>query len=304
MALPGLTLPVALLALCLGAPAGDPADQPLELLLWPDGTPGAPAAPAPEEVTGAEKGDRHVRNVHAPSITVYQPSADTKGRPALIVAPGGGYGVLALDKEGHDVARWLAEQGVVGVVLKYRLPRPEGHVYGHEAPLADAGRALSLVRANAEAWGVDPARVGIMGFSAGGHLAASASVQLKEGGPDFTALIYPVVSFLPGIGHDGSRNNLLGSEASEELVQRFSSELQVTKDTPPAFLVHTADDWVRPVNSLRYASALQEAGVRAELHLFHEGGHGYGMRRPDLPVGQWPELLTAWMRSAGFLASH
>ena len=304
MALPGLILPVALLALCLGAPAGDPADQPLELLLWPDGTPGAPAAPAPEEVTGAEKGDRHVRNIHAPSITVYQPAADTKGRPALIVAPGGGYGVLALDKEGHDVARWLADQGVVGVVLKYRLPRPVGHVYGHEAPLADAGRALSLVRANAEAWGVDPGRVGIMGFSAGGHLAASASVQLKEGGPDFTALIYPVVSFLPGIGHDGSRNNLLGTDAPEELVRRFSSELQVTKNTPPAFLVHTADDWVRPVNSLRYASALQEAGIRAELHLFHEGGHGYGMRRPDLPVGQWPELLTAWMRSAGFLGSH
>ncbi len=114
----------------------------------------------------------------------------------------------------------------------------------------------------------------------------------------------PVVSFLPGVGHDGSRNNLLGPEAPEELVQRFSSELQVSKDTPPAFLVHTADDWVRPVNSLRYASALQEAGVRAELHLFHEGGHGYGMRRPDLPVGQWPELLTAWMRSAGFLGTR
>lgn len=304
MPLPASVLTAALLTFVLGAPAPSSEDQPLELLLWPEGTPGAPAAPTPEEVTGAEKGDRHVRNVHAPSITVYRPANGGAGRPALVVAPGGGYGVLALDKEGHDIARWLAEQGVVGVVLKYRLPRPKGHVYGHEAPLADAARALALVRANAEAWGVDPARVGIMGFSAGGHLAASASVQLKEGGPDFTALIYPVVSFLPGIGHDGSRNNLLGPDAPEELVQRFSSELQVTKDTPPAFLVHTADDWVRSVNSLRYASALQEAGVRAELHLFHEGGHGYGMRRPDLPVGQWPALLTAWMRSTGLLEAR
>ncbi len=288
------------------APVTEAAPAPEVRLLWPEGTPGVPV-PTPEEIVTdrAGGGDRHVKRVHAPSITVYRPAAAAATpAPAVVVCPGGGYGVLALDKEGHDIARWLAEQGVVGVVLKYRLPRPEGHVYGHEAPLVDAARALVLVREGAAEWGVDPARVGIMGFSAGGHLAASASVQLTEGGPDFTALIYPVVSFLPGIGHDGSRNNLLGPEAPEELVQRFSSELQVSKDTPPAFLVHTADDWVRPVNSLRYASALQEAGVRAELHLFHEGGHGYGMRRPDLPVGQWPGLLTAWMRSAGFLGAR
>lgn len=291
-----LTLLVALL-LCPTALAGSQ-----ELPLWPDGVPNAPRGKyAPESTQDRpEGGDRHVRNVHEPTITVYRPESQASDHlPAVVICPGGGYGVLALDKEGHDVARWLAGSGVVGVVLKYRLPRPAGHVYGHEAPLADVRRALALVRENASAWRVDPARVGVMGFSAGGHLAASASVQLKDDGPDFTVLVYPVVSLLPGVGHDGSRANLLGRDPEEALIRRFSSELHVTAKTPPAFLVHTSDDPVRVENSLLYYAALREAKVPAELHVFARGGHGYGMRRPDLPVGRWPELLLAWLSDSG-----
>ncbi len=280
----------------------------IEMPLWPDGVPGAPGEAAakavpPEHVQDRPAGgDRHVRNVHVPTITAYLPeSKEGASRPAVVVCPGGGYGVLAYDKEGHDIARWFAQSGVVGVVLKYRLPRPDGHVYGHEAPLADARRALALVRQEAEHWRVDPARVGIMGFSAGGHLAASASVELKNGGPDFSVLVYPVVSLLPGIGHDGSRKNLLGADPSPALVQRFSSELHVTENTPPAFLVHTSDDPVRVENSLFYYSALRAAKVPAELHVFARGGHGYGMRQPDLPVGRWPELLLTWLADTKLL---
>lgn len=280
----------------LTTPGGGPAPEVLEL--WPRGTPGAPAEPPAEVVRDREGGgDRHVSGVHRPTITAYLPAEGTSTRPAVVICPGGGYGLLALDKEGHDVARWFAERGVVGVVLKYRLPRPAGHVYGHEAPLADAARALALVRERSEDWGVDDERVGIMGFSAGGHLAASASVQLGEAGPDFSVLVYPVISMVAGVTHGGSKKNLLGPDPEEALVERFSSELQVTKNTPPAFLVHTSDDWVKVENSLRYYSALRAAGVSAELHVFARGGHGYGMRRPDLPVGRWPELLDAWIKN-------
>ncbi|MDC0585324.1 alpha/beta hydrolase [Planctomycetota bacterium] len=277
-------------------PGGGPAPEVLEL--WPRGTPGAPAEPPAEVVRDREGGgDRHVSGVHRPTITAYLPAEGTSTRPAVVICPGGGYGLLALDKEGHDVARWFAERGVVGVVLKYRLPRPAGHVYGHEAPLADAARALALVRERSEDWGVDVGRVGIMGFSAGGHLAASASVQLGEAGPNFSVLVYPVISMVEEVTHGGSKKNLLGPDPGPALVERFSSELQVTKDTPPAFLVHTSDDWVKVENSLRYYSALRAAGVSAEVHVFARGGHGYGMRRPDLPVGRWPELLDAWIRN-------
>ena len=301
---PLLPLALALIpAVALDDPVGAvttpaPGPAPTVLELWPRGTPGAPEVPPAEVVRDREGGgDRHVSGVHRPTITAYLPVKGTSPRPAVVICPGGGYGLLALDKEGHDVARWFAERGVVGVVLKYRLPLPAGHVYGHEAPLADAARAIALVREQAPAWTVDPTRVGIMGFSAGGHLAASASVQLGEGGPDFSVLVYPVISMVAGVTHGGSKKNLLGPDPEGALVERFSSELQVTKNTPPAFLVHTSDDWVKVENSLRYYSALRAAGVSAELHVFARGGHGYGMRRPDLPVGRWPELLDAWINN-------
>ncbi len=286
------------------APVPTQAQEPVELKLWGSATPGAPE-PLPAEVMRDRPagGDRHVSEVHVPTITAYLPqgAAQEGLRSAVIICPGGGYGLLALDKEGHDIARWFAQSGVVGVVLKYRLPRPAGHVYGHEVPLDDARRALELVRAEAATWQVDPARIGIMGFSAGGHLAASASVQLGAAGPNFSVLVYPVVSMVDGVTHTGSRSNLLGKDPGMELIRRFSSELAVDDKTPPAFLVHTSDDPIKVENSLRYYAALRRAGVPVELHLFARGGHGYGMRRPDLPVGAWPDLLLAWMTDRGLI---
>jgi len=278
--------------------------QPVELPLWPDGVPGAPATPG-EEAWSGEAPNRRVRDVHAPTITVHRPAPDNNSGAAVVVCPGGGYGLLAIDKEGHEVARWFAEQGVTGVVLKYRLPRPTGHVYGHEAPLADVERALALVREHAQEWGVDPARLGVMGFSAGGHLAASASTLLSDGaGPNFSILVYPVVTFREGVGHMGSRRNLLGRDAPEELVARYCCDENVTEATPSAFLVHTGDDGVKVQNSLRYYAACQQAGVPAALHAFVRGGHGYGMRPKGTPVGEWPALLLTWMRDRELLGGR
>lgn len=276
---------------------------PEEHPLWPEGVPGAPAEVPAETIQDRQGGgDRWVTGVHVPTISVVHPEPGRATGAAVVVCPGGGYAGLALDKEGHDIAAWLASRGIVGVVLKYRMPRPGGHLYGDGAPLADVERALELVRAKAADWKVDPERVGVLGFSAGGHLAASASTLLDEQRPDFTVLVYPVISMLEGIGHAGSRRLLIGEEPAPELVERFSAELQVSKETPPAFLVHTWDDGVRPENSLRYASACRKKGVPVELHLFERGGHGYGMRKPELPVGRWPELLLGWMEDRGLLA--
>lgn len=267
-----------------------------EIPLWPDGVPGAPAE-LPAETTKDREGggDRWVTGVHVPTITVVHPHEERATGIAVVICPGGGYGGLALDKEGHDIARWFAEFGVTGVVLKYRMPRSGGIVHGAEAPLSDVARALELVHESADEWGLDGDRIGVMGFSAGGHLAASASTLLAERRPDFSILVYPVISMEEGVGHAGSRRNLLGKAPSEELVARFSCDERVTADTPPAFLVHTWDDHVLPENSLRYATACHRAGVPVELHLFERGGHGYGMKKPELPVGAWPELLKAWM---------
>ena len=274
--------------------------EPVVLELWPDGVPGAPEI-IPKEVWNGGEGDAHVANVYVPSITVHLPKPDEANGCAVIICPGGGYALLAIDKEGHDIARWFAERGVAGVVLKYRMPRPGGHVFGHEAPLADCRKAFELTRSRAKEWGIDPARVGVMGFSAGGHLAASASVQLTEEPPAFSVLVYPVVTMSGAYSHSGSGKRLLGEKPSKELIKRFSSEQNVTPKTPRAFLVHAADDWVPVANSRIYAAALEEAKVPYELHVFSKGGHGFGMRKPDEPVGKWPSLLEAWMGAEGFL---
>jgi acetyl esterase/lipase len=231
---------------------------------------------------------------------LYQPAEESRTGAAVLICPGGGYALLAIDKEGHDVARWFAERGVCGVVLKNRLPRPEGHIYGPEAPLADARRALELLHERAEEWALDPARIGIMGFSAGGHLAATAAVHVEgEPAPAFALLIYPVISMRSGVTHGGSRNNLLGPEPSEELLARFSCEENVRDHTPATFLVHTSDDRVDVRNSIQFYMALQAHGVASELHIYDRGGHGYGLRQSELPVGQWPEALIRWMDVRG-----
>ncbi|MFN3244229.1 MAG: alpha/beta hydrolase [Planctomycetota bacterium] len=264
------------------------AQSPTELLLWPDGAPGA---------LGDEPKDQ-------PRLLVW-PAGEAANGCAIVVCPGGGYGHLAMDHEGKQIAAWLNAIGVTACVLDYRH---RGKGYGHPAPLQDAQRGLRLVRANAKRFAVDPARVGVLGFSAGGHLASSVSVHHDAGKataddpierqscrPDFAVLCYPVIAFGQPFAHKGSQRNLLGKQPDPQLVERMSSERQVTKDTPPTFLWHTsADRGVSVQNSLVYYAALHRAGVPCELHCFEQGRHGIGLGK-DLPAREWPQLCRRWL---------
>jgi acetyl esterase/lipase len=299
-------------------------DETREIKLWPNGTPHAPPKFGPEEIK--ERGedgfvDRHVRNIHVPTLTIYRPSADTAQNAAIVVCPGGGYHILALDKEGHDVARWLASRGIVGIVLKYRLPKPNGHVYPPDAPLSDAQRAIRYARVHATDLGIHQDRIGILGFSAGGHLASTAATHFAKGDasasdpldrvtsrPDFTVLVYPVTTFDPKVGHAGSAKSLCGDNPSPDLVHQYCNDRHVNSMTPPTFLVHTSDDPVKVENSIAFYQALRKAKVPAEMHIFSQGGHGYGIRKiwqgqKDPPVSKWPDLCEDWMKRVVFKAN-
>lgn len=264
------------------------AQKPVELLLWPDG------APNTNGLTGAQEdlnGGR-VANVVNPSITVYR-AANPNGM-AIIMCPGGGYARLAMNHEGHDMAPWFTTQGITYVVLKYRMPN--GH---YEVPLSDAEQAIRLVRAHAKEWGIDPHRVGIMGASAGGHLAASLATLYSgdDTRPDFQILFYPVISMVKGVTHAGSRQNLIGSNPSAELEQKYTLERQVTARTPQAFIMLSSDDTVvLPINSINYYLALLEQKVPATLHVYPTGGHGWGFRDNFTYKRQWTEELEKWLR--------
>lgn len=246
-----------------------------------------------------------------PTLTLFLPASPDRKLSAVIICPGGGYSTLANGHEGATVACWLTTQGVAAFVLKYRLPV---HGYRHPVPLMDAQRALSLVRARAKEWNLDPDRIGIMGFSAGGHLASTLSTHFHRGlpgardpidrqscRPDFAILIYPVIT-MKELTHGGSRRNLLGSFPDPRLVESLSNETRVTKDTPPTFLVHASDDGSVPVrNSVNYYLALIKAGVPAEMHIYENGGHGFGMRFDSRSVagGTWQDRLADWLRARG-----
>jgi len=283
--------PVVLVALAVAAPScAVQTDAPKTLVLWEKGAPGA---------KGKEPAD-------VPNVRVFLPPADKATGGAVIICPGGGYGGLADTYEGVDVARWFNSIGVAGVVLKYRL----GPRYGHPAPLHDAQRAIRLTRHHAKEWGIDPGRVGILGFSAGGHLAATASTHFDGGDPkaedpidqsssrpDFSILVYAVITLTDPFTHGGSRNNLLGNKPDPKLVEDLSNEKRVTERTPQAFLVHTSEDTaVPPENSVLYYQACRKAGVPAEMHLFEKGRHGLGMGKSGLPFSAWPELCAGWLR--------
>jgi acetyl esterase/lipase len=269
--------------------------------------------PELDDGRGPDYLDRYFSQVTAATLTPYLPPADRVTGTAVLICPGGGYHGVAMDKEGHDIARWLNSFGVAGFVLKYRSPNPAvGPRCQPDGPLRDAQRALRRIRSQASAGRINPNRVGILGFSAGGHLAASASTLFADSAeadpalaalscrPDFTVLVYPVVSFTAaGVFHAGSRHNLLGPKPPAALARRFSCELQVSKETPPAFLVQTGDDAVPVANSLLYYQALHAAGVPAELHVFAEGGHGYGMHQRGLPVDSWPARCREWLERLG-----
>ena len=264
-------------------------------LLWPGGAPGA---------LGTEDRDK-------PSLTIRLADPAKANGAAVIVCPGGGYGNLAIDHEGKQIADWLNGLGVSAFILKYRL----GPVYHHPAPLQDAQRAIRIVRSRAKEFGVDPARIGIWGFSAGGHLASTAGTHFDEGNagaadavdrvssrPDFMILAYPVISLTTDYVHKGSRKNLLGDPYDEKLATQLSSETQVTARTPPTFLFHTDEDTgVPPENSVLFYLALRKAKVPAELHIYLKGRHGVGLAPTDPVLSTWSGRLADWLKIRGLL---
>lgn len=251
-----------------------------------------------------------VRNVQKPDIAVFLPSKKNATGEAVVICPGGGYGILAYDWEGSDIARWLNSEGIAAFVLKYRLPGSKSNIVPHKSPLMDAQRAMRLVRHHAEKWNVDTGKVGVMGFSAGGHLASTLSTHYDAGDPgnsdpveqhscrpDFSVLVYPVVSFTKEYSHAGSRENLLGKDADPDLVKHFSNELQITEETPPAILIHSGDDQVVPVeNSMVYYHALQKLGINSELHIYPYGGHGYSLAIGQGHLSTWPDRIIEWIK--------
>ena len=264
------------------------AQKPVELPLWPNG------APNINELTnsGQNHNNEWVSDVTTPTLTVY-PASHPNGM-AIIMCPGGGYGGLAMKHEGHDMAPWFNTQGITYAVLKYRMPN--GH---HEVPLSDAEQAIRMVREHAAEWGVNPQRVGIMGASAGGHLAASLATLYSSDKtrPDFQILFYPVISMQKGVTHGGSRKNLIGENPSQELEQKYSLERQVSPRTPQAFIMLSSDDdAVPPINGIGYFLALRDHKVPASLHAYPTGGHGWGFRDNFTYKRQWTEELEKWLR--------
>ncbi|MFN7925510.1 MAG: alpha/beta hydrolase [Bryobacteraceae bacterium] len=281
------------LAACAFAQRGG-TPPPVEKL-WPAGAPGA-------------QGDA---DAHTPTISIYKPAGQRRDA-AVVVCPGGGYRNLAIDHEGDQVARWLNSQGIMAFVLKYRL----GPKYHHPVELGDAQRAIRTVRSRAAEFGIAPNKIGIWGFSAGGHLASSAATHFDKGSagapdpidrvssrPDFAVLTYPVITFTEeAYVHKGSRSNLLGDSPDPALVKLMSNELQVKPDTPPIFLVHSNEDkGVPPENSVLLYLALRKAGVPAEMHIYERGPHGFGLGWSDIALSSWPARLADWFHVRGIL---
>ncbi len=245
-----------------------------------------------------------------PDLTVYLPDPEKSNGAAVLICPGGGYGVLAFDHEGNAIARWLNDNGIAGIILKYRLPSDLIMKDKSIGPLQDAQEAMRIIRRKAAEWRLDPDKIGVIGFSAGGHLASTLSTHFGEkvynakdntsARPDFSLLIYPVISFDTTITHRGTMNNLIGLKPDLKQVLRFSNELQITQGTPPAFLVHSADDKAVPVqNSIRYFEGLQKNKIPAELHVFQKGGHGYGLSPKGGTESSWPDLCLKWLKAIG-----
>jgi acetyl esterase/lipase len=269
--------------------------DPQTIPLWEGQTPGA-LGTAPEDI---------------PTLTIYMPPNTTGPMTAIIVAPGGGYRALSMNLEGRMPANYLNSLGIAAFVLKYRL----GPKYHHPIEIGDMQRAIRIVRSRAEEWHINPARVGVMGFSAGGHLAATASTHFDAGNaaaadpidrvgsrPDFAVLGYPVITLTEAWTHQGSKTSLLGDQPDAALARSLSNETQVTANTPPTFIFQTnADTTVPAENSVYYFLALRKAGVPAELHVFKDGPHGVGLAMQDPALSEWPKVLANWLRASGFL---
>jgi acetyl esterase/lipase len=274
--------------------------------LYPDGAiPNSKPSSVAEKTEKAGNGHVLTYNVSQPTLTIYLPPADKANGTAVIICPGGGYFVLAAEHEGSDVAKRFTDWGVTAFVLKYRLPSADIMEDPTIGPLQDAQRAIQLVRENAKVWQLDTKQIGIMGFSAGGHLAGSAAVHFDQAlianplktslRPDFVILAYPVISFNDEIGHKGSREKLLGKEPDPAKVKYFSLETQVTKKTPPVFLMHAKDDkGVKVDNTLVFADALDKAKVKHDMYLYEKGGHGFGLKNPTSDI-DWMKYVKEWM---------
>lgn len=270
------------------------AAEPITLDVWPDTVPGERGDVGEEQLQppGTGKPVQRLANVTKPTITVYRPAKEKDTGTAVLICPGGGYNILAWDLEGTEVAEWLNSIGVTGIVLKYRVPRRQDREK-HDAPLQDAQRAMSLVRKHASQWDLEPTRIGILGFSAGGHLSAAASTNYDKRHydaideidgiscrPDFALLIYPAY-LTEGDG--------------------LAPEIRVTADSPQTFFAHASDDGISSENSIAMYLALKKAKVPSELHIYSSGGHGFGLRPTDHPASTWPQRGEQWMRSRGLL---
>ncbi len=270
-------------------------DGPPVIRLWPGDAPGA----------------KGTKDQDIPTLTIFKAAPDKSTNSAIIVCPGGGYGGLAITYEGYDVAKWLNTLGIDGYVLKYRLG---SHGYHHPIELGDVQRAIRTARSNAADWHIDPNRIGVLGFSAGGHLAATAVTHFDDGDPNAAdpidkvssrpnlgILVYPVITFTEPYTHGGSRTNLIGNNPDPALIDLLSNEKQVTPKTPPCFLVHGADDQAVPVeNSINFALACRKNGVPFELHIFEHGSHGFGLGQNDPALKSWPTDAAHWLEKHKF----
>lgn len=283
-----------------------------EMPLYAGAIPGAIAAADEEKVRDPKEPYPFLLNVSRPTLTVYLPAKPDANQAAVIVLPGGSYRGVSILKEGHDVARKLQDMGIAAFVLKYRSPNPKYMTDRTLGPLQDAQEAIHTVRTRAGEWKINPQRIGVMGFSAGGHLASSAGTHFNEPvlarsdkvslRPDFLVLLYPVISFDDSVTHKLSRENLLGPTPAPAQITAWSNELQVTQQTPPTMVMHAADDATVPVaNSLRFFTALQAKKIPAELIVFPAGGHGFGLDNATTP-DRWIERCRDWLLSQGLLA--
>ena len=273
--------------------------------LWPNDAPGAKQPPPGSEKAG--EGGR-LTDIEIPQYQIYLPNKDKATGAAIVIFPGGAYGMLAINHEGHEIGKWLTERGIAGIVVKYRISGNPAFGYQYPVPFLDARRAIRTVRAKSSEWGIDPKKIGVIGFSAGGHLASLCTTRFNDSfteetkdkidsencRPDFSILIYPVISMELPLAHSGSRRNLLGGNPPQELVDKCSTDRAVTQDTPPVFLLSTSDDMVDCRNSLAFASACKTNKVPVSLHLFEAGGHGYGLHGKG-ELEQWPALLEHWL---------
>lgn len=293
-----------LTAFLLAPVTADAAETPKEELLWPADH----AANQGDEPRTVDSPEWTERVTKSPTLTYFMPDKEKRNGAAIVICPGGGYSGLAMQKEGREVAEWCREQGIVGVVLRYRCG---GGKNQQPVPRDDVQQAIRTVRAHAKELGVDPAKIGVLGFSAGGHLASTAATVFDDGDaksndpiaqqssrPDFAVLVYPVISMVDAAAHRGSRSNLLGPDSSDELASEWSTDRRVTDKTPPTFLVHASDDGgVLPKNSILFYEALLANKVPAEMHIYEVGGHGFGMFREKRPADLWPNELEGWLKA-------